>query len=122
MALRELVGSATDAAQVKRVFGQPIEKEGVTVIPVANVRGAFGGGEGAPMPGGSSAEAAAAVSGWGGGGAFSAVPAGVYVLKNGELSWHPAVDQNRTIALSFLTGILGLLVLRSIARTIVKRG
>ena len=25
MALRELVGSATDAASVKRVFGQPIE-------------------------------------------------------------------------------------------------
>ncbi len=122
MALRELVGSATDAAQVKRVFGQPIDKDGVTVIPVAAVRGAFGGGEGAPMPEGSVPAEGPATTGGGGGGAFSAVPVGVYVIRNGELAWHPAVDQNRVVFLSFLTGILGLLILRSIARTIVKRG
>jgi uncharacterized spore protein YtfJ len=31
---------------MKRVFGEPIERGGVTVIPVANVTGGFGGGRG----------------------------------------------------------------------------
>ncbi len=117
MALRELVGGLTESSTVKRVFGAPIEKDGVLVIPVANLRGIFGGGEGAPIeadPG--------RLSGWGGGGAWSATPAGTYVLKNGEISWVPAVDANRSVLLGCLTGIVSLLVLRSIVRTIVKRG
>jgi uncharacterized spore protein YtfJ len=122
MALRELVGSATEAANVKRVFGQPIEREGMTVIPVASVRGGFGGGEGEagarPARG---AEAGAKPASWGGGGAWSATPVGVYVIKDGELSWQPAVDSNRAILIGCLTGIVALLVLRSIARSAVKR-
>jgi hypothetical protein len=43
-------------------------------------------------------------------------------MKNGEMSWIPAVDANRSILLGCLTGIISLLVLRSIVRTIVKRG
>ena len=119
MALRELVGSATEAASVKRVFGQPIERDGMTVIPVASVRGGFGGGEGEAV--GRTGAAEPRSGGWGGGGAFSAVPAGVYVIKDGELAWHPAVDTNRTILIGCLTGIVGLLVIRSVARAIVKR-
>jgi uncharacterized spore protein YtfJ len=117
MALRELVGGLTDSSSVKRVFGAPIEKDGVLVIPVANIRGTFGGGEGTP-----SAADSTRLSGWGGGGAWSATPAGTYVLKNGEMSWIPAVDANRSILLGCLTGIVSLLVVRSIVRTIVKRG
>ena len=117
MALRELVGGLTDSSSVKRVFGVPIEKDGVLVIPVANIRGTFGGGEGA-----SKAADPSQLSGWGGGGAWSATPAGAYVMKNGEMSWIPAVDANRSILLGCLTGIISLLVLRSIVRTIVKRG
>jgi uncharacterized spore protein YtfJ len=117
MALRELVGGLTDSSSVKRVFGAPIEKDGVLVIPVANIRGTFGGGEGAP-----SAADPPQPSGWGGGGAWSATPAGTYVMKNGEMSWIPAVDANRSILLGCLTGIVSLLVVRSIVRTIVKRG
>lgn len=117
MALRELVGGLTDSSSVKRVFGAPIEKDGVLVIPVANIRGTFGGGEGSP-----SAADPTRLSGWGGGGAWSVTPAGTYVMKNGEMSWIPAVDANRSILLGCLTGIISLLVLRSIVRTIVKRG
>jgi uncharacterized spore protein YtfJ len=120
MALRELVGSATEAANVKRVFGQPIERDGMTVIPVASVRGGFGGGESEPRPGAKSGPGSA--GGSGGGGAFSATPAGVYVVKDGELSWHPAVDTNRSILLGCLTGIVALLVFRSVARSMVRRG
>jgi uncharacterized spore protein YtfJ len=129
MALRELVGSFTDAATVKRVFGQPVEKDGVLVIPVANVRGGFGGGEaeqlGAGRAGAASTKPASGEQrpgGWGGGGGWSASPAGAYVIKDGDVSWVPAVSANRTILLGCLTGIVSLLVIRSIVRTLVKRG
>jgi uncharacterized spore protein YtfJ len=127
MALRELVGGLTDSSSVKRVFGEPIERDGILIIPVARIRGAFGGGEAASAAGnaseagGAAAPAALPVS-WGGGGAWSATPAGTYVLKNGEMSWVPATDANRVILLGCLTGIVALLVIRSVVRTIVKRG
>ena len=126
MALRELVGGITDSSSVRRVFGEPIEKDGVVVIPVATIRGAFGGGEGAAgstaEADGSKTPAAAPARGWGGGGAWSATPTGTYVLKDGEISWVPAADANRAILLGCLTGIVSLLVIRSLVRTIVKRG
>jgi uncharacterized spore protein YtfJ len=116
MALRDVIGGITDNSSVARVFGEPIDREGVLIIPVASVRGVFGGGDGAPVQSGSEQ-----LSGWGGGGAWSATPAGTYVLKNGEMGWVPAVDANRSVLLGYLTGIVALLVLRSIVRTIAKR-
>jgi uncharacterized spore protein YtfJ len=122
MALREFVGGMNEGSTVRRVFGDPIEKDGVLIVPVATLGGGVGGGQGpAAKAAGAAAEEPAPVS-WGGGGMWSAKPAGVYVLKNGEVSWIPAVDQNRTIILGVLTGIASLLVLRSIVRTVVKRG
>jgi uncharacterized spore protein YtfJ len=47
--LNTLLAQARDSLTVKRVFGEPIERDGVTVIPVANVMGAFGGGGGDPV-------------------------------------------------------------------------
>jgi len=44
------------------------------------------------------------------------------VLKDGTVTWVPAVDANRTILLGCLTGIVSLLVIRSIARTLARRG
>ena len=38
----EILGGARDAITVRRVYGEPIEQEGVTVVPAAAVRG--GGG------------------------------------------------------------------------------
>jgi hypothetical protein len=46
----------------------------------------------------------------------------MYVLKDGQVTWYPAVDANRSIALGVLAGIIGLLVMRSIIRTLAKRG
>ncbi len=102
---------------MRRVFGEPIERDGAIVLPVANVRGGFGGGE-AEAPGAGPKKQ----NSWGGGGAWSASPAGAYLLKDGTVSWVPAVDSNRIVLLGCLTGIVALLVIRSIARTLVKRG
>jgi uncharacterized spore protein YtfJ len=40
----ELLQGARDAISVKRVFGDAIESEGVTIIPAAKVGGGGGGG------------------------------------------------------------------------------
>jgi uncharacterized spore protein YtfJ len=129
MDIHEVLNHARDAMTVKRVFGDPYEKDGVTVIPVANVMGGAGGG------GGSSAgvssdtgDAGDAVvvdgkpeSGYGIGYGMRATPAGVYVIRDGEVEWKPALDVNR-LALQRTGAILaGLFVLRSIIRTLARR-
>src|SRR5215216_6879412 len=61
--LLERIGQTVgDKANVSTVFGDPVEREGVTVIPVAKARFGFGGG------GGSGAREGQEVSGGGGGG------------------------------------------------------
>jgi uncharacterized spore protein YtfJ len=125
MDIHEVLNHARDAMTVKRVFGDPYEKDGVTVIPVANVMGGAGGG------GGSSAGVAtrtgdavadgAPESGYGIGFGMRATPAGVYVIKDGEVEWKPALDVNRVALQRTGAIIAGLFVLRSIIRTLVRR-
>lgn len=46
MNLRDLVTTARDSLTAGRVFGEPVERDGVTVVPAAVVRGGAGGGGG----------------------------------------------------------------------------
>jgi uncharacterized spore protein YtfJ len=46
MDVQETISQARDAITVKRVFADPYEKDGTTVIPAAAVRGGAGGGSG----------------------------------------------------------------------------
>ena len=64
------------------VFGSPVEREGVTVIPVATVRFGLAGGGGEDPNGGQSGE--------GGGGAGSGTPAGYIEIKDGRSRFVPA--------------------------------
>lgn len=96
---------AGDAMTVRRVFGDPVERDGVTVIPVAKVRGGGGGGSGEGPEGRG--------KGWGGGFGVSATPAGVYVIRDGRVRWRPAVDVNRAI---LIWAIVALLTLRALTR------
>jgi uncharacterized spore protein YtfJ len=88
----EMLEGARDAMSVKRVFGDPIEREGVTLVPVAKVRGGGGGGGDAENNGG-------------GGFGLTARPVGAYVIKDGEVTWKPAVDASRVIAFAFMLGM-----------------
>ena len=45
--LRRIGQTVGDKANVSTVFGEPVEREGITVIPVAKSRFGFGGGGGA---------------------------------------------------------------------------
>lgn len=92
MTLADQVATLREAMTVSRVFGEPYERDGVTVIPVAAVRGGGGGGRGRKGETGEEGE--------GGGFGLIARPAGVYVIKDGAVSWQPAVDVNRIVAVS----------------------
>jgi len=127
MDVDEVLNHARDAMTVKRVFGDPYEKEGVVVIPVANVMGGAGAG-GGPGVGAQPARAGeeavgegARDSGYGMGYGLRATPAGVYVIKGGEVEWKPALDMNRLTLQRAGVTIAALLILRSVIRTLAKR-
>jgi uncharacterized spore protein YtfJ len=101
MNIEEILEKARDTMTVKRVFGEPIEKDGMTIIPVAKIAGGGGGGGGQDDEG---------AGGSGVGYGLNAQPAGAYVIKNGELSWEPALDLNRVIFGGQLVAIVALIV------------
>lgn len=104
-----------DVLTVRRVFGEPIERNGVTIIPAASVGGGGGGGSGGGTgPGGRG-------SGSGGGFGVSAKPAGAYVIREGRVRWEPALDLNRTIFMGQLVAIVFLLTVRSVVKALAKR-
>jgi uncharacterized spore protein YtfJ len=89
----ELLQGARDAITVKRVYGDPVEAEGVTIVPAAAVRGGGGGGGDEENNGG-------------GGFGLQARPAGAWVIRDGDATWKPAVDLNRVALLAFLLGVV----------------
>lgn len=108
----EILGQARDMLTVRRVFGEPFERDDSLVVPVAAVRGCLGGGSGSEEDRG---------TGVGGGFGMSARPVGVYRIRGDEVSWSPAVDTTRVIVLGQLVGIVALLVVRSIVKLIATR-
>ncbi len=107
--LQQTLADARDAISVSRVYGDPIERDGTTVIPAAAVRGGGGGGGGE----GPNGEGAGSGSGFG----MDARPVGAFVVRDGNVHWEPAVDRNRQIATVGAVLIVGLLTVR----TLVKR-
>lgn len=103
MNVDELLRGAKDAMTAKTVFGEPIERDGMLIIPAAKVRGGGGGGGDNHENGG---------AGFG----LTARPVGAYVVRDGKVGWEPAVDVNRIVLGMQVVVVIGLLVLRSILR------
>jgi uncharacterized spore protein YtfJ len=103
MNVDEMLTGARDVLTVKRVYGDPIERDGILVIPAAKVTGGGGGG-------GDSENNA------GGGFGVSAKPAGAWVVKDGEVTWTPAIDATRIATLAMLVAIVFLWTVRSIGK------
>ena len=116
MGVQDVIEQARDTITVKRVFGEPYEKNGVTVIPAAKVQGGGGGGGG----GGGEGKRGDGEEGSGSGFGVNARPTGVYVIDHGEVSWRPAIDVNRVILGAQLVAIAALLVVRSIVKARTK--
>jgi uncharacterized spore protein YtfJ len=107
--VEELLQGVRDAIAVRRVYGDPIERDGVTVIPAAIVRGGGGGGGDNEGNGG-------------GGFGLHARPVGAYIIENGEVRWKPAVDPNRIVLGWQLVSVLALLTALAGYRTARRRG
>ena len=116
MELEILLTQARDVMTVKRVFGEPIAHNGVTVIPVATIMGGAGGGQGESGQGEEERE------GSGGGFGLVARPAGVYVIAGDRVTWQPALDLNRVILGGQVVAIVLLLTIRAVARARAHQG
>ena len=101
---RDAIKGVREALSARQVFGQPVERDGVTVIPAAFVIGGGGGGgsdAGEDRPAGRG-------SGYG----IYARPVGAFEIRNGEVRWHPAIDRTWMIvaAVPIVLKVLKLLL------------
>lgn len=103
MNVDEMLQGVRDAITVKRVYGEPIERDGTTVIPAARLRGGGGGGSDKESNGG-------------GGFGITARPVGAYVVRNGEVRWEPAVDVSRIAVGGQIVAAIALLVIFMLLR------
>jgi uncharacterized spore protein YtfJ len=106
-ALSELE-AVRDVLTVKRVFGEAYEAHGVTVIPVAALRGGGGGGGGEDVQ-----QQVGAGAGFG----VTARPVGVFVVDDQGVRWEPAVDITRIVLGGQLVAAAALLLLRRLVRS-----
>ena len=89
MDFEQTIAGAPDAITVRRVYGEPFERDGVTVIPAAAVGGGAGGGGGEDRDGGQ--------HGGGSGFGLGARPVGAYVIDDAGVRWEPATDVTRLV-------------------------
>jgi uncharacterized spore protein YtfJ len=108
MDVQEILTRAQDAMTGRRVFGEPIQLENVTVIPAAMVQGGGGGGGKNTEQGG---------VGFG----LKAKPVGVYVVRNGDVVWRPALDVNRIILGAQVVAVTALVVMAPLIQRWVSR-
>ena len=109
MSVQDVIAQARDAMTVKRVFGEPYEKDGIVLVPAAAVRGGAGGGSDPEGKGGG--------SGFG----LMARPVGAFLIRDGDVRWQPALDLNRVILGGQMVAIVALLVVRTLLKGRAKR-
>ena len=130
MDVGNLLTRASDNFTVRRAFGTAYEKDGILIIPVALVAGGGGGGtsrsrrrdpdagpDGPPGAGPAEQDATPQDSvpvDAGGGFGGLVLPAGAYVVKDGQVRWVPAVDVTIVVLAS-------LSLARVLARTWTRR-
>ena len=104
MEFEQTIAGGRDAITVQRVYGEPFERDGVTVIPAAAVRGGGGGG------GGEDSERHQ--RGSGGGFGVDARPVGAYVVQEGRVRWEPVTDRTALLLRSaqLVAAIIALLM------------
>jgi uncharacterized spore protein YtfJ len=93
-------------ATAKAVFGEPVERGGITVIPVAKATWGFGGGSGAD----------ATQQGSGGGGGGWVVPIGYIEVRDDGARFKPIRDPRRAVVLAGVAAAAATLALRRARR------
>ena len=94
-------------ADVNACFGEPVEVDGRTVIPIAKVGYGFGIGTGRTGPSEADQSQVAAElgpAGGGGGGGATSAPIGYIEVRDGKTRVEPVLDQQRVAIVSMLVG------------------
>jgi uncharacterized spore protein YtfJ len=97
----EAIATLKDSMTARRVYAEPVERDGQTVIAAAAVAGGGGGGDGTDPAG---------KHGSGGGFGLNAKPVGAFVITDQRVSWRPALDVNRLITVAGAVAIVALIV------------
>ena len=100
--LAERIGARLAAATV---FGAPVERDGVTVVPVAAARFGIGAGSGTDPSKGQEGE--------GGGGGGTVTPIGHIELRDGRSRFVPVVHPARMLTLVLGAVVAGLVIVLS---------
>ncbi len=115
LSLLERLGQQLSAsATAQTVYGNPIEREGITVIPVARVRYGFGGSGGGGTQAGETAG-----SGLGAGAGVSLTPVGYIELREGRSRFRPI--RSSVVPLVAVSGAIAWLLLRSVPKLLSGR-
>ena len=105
MDVQKLISEARDAMTARRVYGDPIERNGTTVVLAASVRGGAGGGDGKSEQGESGG------SGFG----LMARPVGAWVITDDGVEWKPAIDRERVVLGAQVVAIAAILTFGRVA-------
>ncbi|HAR62328.1 MAG: hypothetical protein DKM50_13875 [Candidatus Margulisiibacteriota bacterium] len=91
--LKSIAESLQDSASVKKVYGDPIEAHGKTIIPVAKIGYGFGGGGGTnPNKATEVQEPSSGGEGSGGGGCLGVKPVGVIEVTDKYTRFVPVME------------------------------
>jgi len=113
-AVTTVVGTIRDSAGVERVYGEPIERDDRTVVPVARVAYGFGGGFGEGSSSGVNGDSEDAPaehgSGGGGGGGVVAKPIGALEITDENTRFVRVDDRQRLLGAVVLGVAVGWLL------------
>jgi len=112
--LERLGQQLSTTATAQAVYGTPVERDGITVIPVARARYGFGGGGG-----GGTREAESAGAGMGAGAGVSLTPVGYIELREGRSRFRPI--RSSVVPLVAVSGVIAWLLLRSVPKLLNNR-
>jgi uncharacterized spore protein YtfJ len=99
------------SANADSIYGEPVEREGVTVIPVAKAMYGFGGGSGKK----------AGEEGTGGGGGVSVTPIGYIEIKDGTTRFRSIRDSQMVMKIIAVSGLMALLTARTIGKMLRRK-
>jgi uncharacterized spore protein YtfJ len=95
-------------AKADTIYGEPVERNGVTVIPAAKVMYGFGGGSGAK----------AGEEGTGGGGGVAIKPVGYIEIKDGNTRFRSIPDPERVVKIIGVSGVMAFLIVKAVTKLV----
>ena len=113
--LQSMAEKFATSASVKQVFGEPIERGGKTIVPVARVQYRLGGGYGGGEQTGSEVNRPLAGGGGGGGGVVKAKPVGALEITDAGTRFVRFVDPV-DIVKACVGGLVAIMVIRRLLR------